>query len=277
MIEIGKVNKLIVARETKSGFYLKDPEGTDEVFLPAAMAPLRLEQNQNLDVFVYLDTQGRPIATDQIPYAQVGEMALMKVEDVQEFGAFFDWGIEKDLLVPGNEQKIKVRPYEEHIVRVCLEEGTNRVFGTTKLGRFLDGQKCDLVEKDRVQIVPAQKTDLGYRVIVDKKYLGMIYHSEIFSEIEIGETYPAIVKKIRKDGLLDLSLQKMGFGNLVQAKDIILERLQESGGELELCDKSDPELIRQLLGMSKKTFKNSIGMLYKERKITIHKNKITLN
>lgn len=277
MIEIGRVNKLIVSRESSSGYYLKeDSDSIDEIFMPPNLGPLNVTVNQELDVFVYLDTQGSLIATDQIPHAVVGEYAIMRVIEVQEFGAFFDWGIDKDLLVPGNEQKVKVRKFEDHIVRVCLEEDTDRVYGTTKLGKYILESDFDIMKDDEVTIVPASKTDLGYRVIINKKFIGMIYDSEIFQDIQIGKEYSANVKKVRDDGLVDISLQVLGIKNMIDSKDVILNYLSHVGGESPLNDKSSPDEIRRILNMSKKTFKGSIGMLFKEKKILISKDGIKL-
>ncbi len=276
MIKVGKVNNLIVNRETKSGYYLIEEQSGDEVFMPPALAPVKVAINDEIDAFVYLDTNGGMVATDQVPYAQVGEYALMKVVDTQDFGAFFDWGIEKDLLVPGNEQKVKVRDFEDHLVRVCIEEDTGRVFGTTKLGNYIEDSDFDIEEGEKVNLVPVRKTDLGYQVIINKKFIGLIYTNEIFEYVQIGTDYSGVVKKIRNDGLVDAALQVQGIQNTVSAKDKILAMLDEGGGKSDLNDKSAPDLIRDRLAMSKKTFKNAIGMLYKERKIIISKDGIEL-
>jgi predicted RNA-binding protein (virulence factor B family) len=276
VIEVGKINNLIINRETKSGYYLIDDASGEEVFMPPAMAPLKMEINQDIKAFVYLDTNGDLIATDQTPYAEVGEYALMKVIDVQDFGAFFDWGIEKDLLVPGNEQKVNVRPHEDHLVRVCIEEETGRVFGTTKVGRYIEESDFDIEENDKVQMVPFHRSELGFSVIINKKFIGMIYANEVFTYVQIGTPYEGVVKKIRNDGLVDCALQVQGIQNVVDAKSTILEMLEENRGKSKLHDKSSPEDIKGRLGMSKKTFKNAIGMLYKERKILISKNGIEL-
>ncbi|MBL6991501.1 MAG: GntR family transcriptional regulator [Bacteriovoracaceae bacterium] len=278
MIEIGKVNSFVVSQKTQSGLYLKESDSNSdaEVFMPSSLAPIRVDIEQNIEAFVYLDSKGDMIATEQIPYAAVGEYALMKVVDTQDFGAFFDWGIEKDLLVPGNEQKTKVIIHEFHLVRVCLEAGTNRVYGTTKLGAHIKESDFDIAEGQKVLIVPAQQTPLGYRVIIDKKFIGMIYSSEIFSNVQIGTSYQGVVKKIREDGLVDAALQVQGIQNLVEAKNKILEMLAANGGQSPLNDKSSPEAIKQTLGMSKKSFKSAVGMLYKERKIVISKTGIKI-
>ncbi len=276
MIEIGKIDEFVVVRDGISGFYLRKPNSEGEVFMPPSMAPTGLEVNQQIRAFVYLDTKANMVATSKLPSAVVGEYALMKVVDVQEFGAFFDWGIEKDLLVPGNEQKVKVKSDEYYIVRVCLEEESDRIYGTTKIGRYIKNSKCDLHAGNKVSIVPAQKSDLGYRVIINKKFIGMIYSNEIYSDIQVGNNYEGVIKKIRSDGLVDVSLQSLGVKNLVDAKNKIIDMLVKGGGKSNLSDKSSPADIKQMLGMSKKTFKNAIGMLYRERKIVINRDGIEL-
>lgn len=278
MIEIGKVNKMIVARETKHGYYListtvdlDDYEEAEEVFLPPSLTHLKVKRGQEITVFVYVDTQNKLIATTEMPFAQVGEYADMRVVAVEEFGAFFDWGIDKDLLVPGNEQKIKVRKHERYLVRVCLEEGTDRVYGTTKLGKYIESSVFDFMEGDKVAIVPVQITDLGYKIVINKKFVGMIYNNEIFREILLNREYEGLVKKIRTDGLVDVVLQAHGIKNLEDSKEKVLKYLKASGGQCDLHDKSSPDEIKKALSMSKNTFKSAIGMLFKEGKIEILK------
>jgi predicted RNA-binding protein (virulence factor B family) len=276
MIEIGKVHNLLVERNATSGFYLKSEDSFDEVLMPELLSPRKTEIGDRLDVFVYLDSNGRLIATSQIPYAQVGEYALLRCIETQEFGSFFDWGIEKDLLVPGNEQKISVKQYENYIVRVCLEEETDRVYGTTKLGQYIESSDFDIAVGDKIKVTAGIESDLGFRVIINKKYIGLIYSNEIFFEVEEGQTYDGVVKKIRDDGLVDAALQVQGIKNLVEAKDKIIENLKTNNGSSPLHDKSSPDAIKGTLGMSKKTFKSAIGMLYKDKKILINKDGIIL-
>lgn len=277
MLHIGKVNQLKVSRKTHNGFFLTDDEKSDEVFMPLDFAPINTNHGHVLDVFIYPNTQGDLVATSELPYAQVGEYALLDVVEVQEFGAFFDFGIDKDLLVPGNEQKIKVRKFESHIVRICKEDGTGRIYGTTKLGKYIEGSDFDIEIGDEVDAQIAQKSELGYRVILNKKFIGLIYQNEVFQKIHIGKSYKVHVKKIRDDGLVDVALQVQGIKNLVDSKDLIIDFLKRNGGSSYLNDKSSPEDIKNFLGMSKKTFKSSIGMLYKDKVITISSDGIKLN
>lgn len=272
-IEIGSINQLTLGEKKADGWSIKD----SEVFMPNFLSEGKLSSGDQVKAFVYLDPDLGPTASMIIPEAVVGEYGFMRVVGTREFGAFFDWGLEKDLLVPGNEQKEKVQPGEAHIVRVCLEADTNRVFGTTKLGKFIENTEFDIKEKQKVSIIAANKTELGYRVIINKKYIGMIYHNEIFKTIYPGEEYTAVVKKLREDGLVDVALQVQGIKNLEQAKDEILKELKRAKGSIALHDKSSPDAIKNALGMSKKTFKSAIGMLYKERHISIYNDRIELN
>ena len=276
MIEIGKMNNLTVVRETESGYYLIDEDSYQEVFLPPALANQKVEKGDKLDVFVYVDTKDKLIATCKVPFAQVGEFASLEVVDVQEFGAFLDLGVEKDLLIPANEQKIKIRSGDRPVVRICLEEGADRVFGTTKFGKYLEKMEFDIQEGDEVSVVPVDVSDLGYRVIINKKYIGLLYQNEVFTAIKFDQPYTAFVKKIRVDGFVDVSLQKQGIKNLDDSKKKILDHLFKFGGISPLHDKSSPEEIREKLGMSKKTFKNSLGMLYKDRMVLLKKDRTEL-
>ncbi len=276
MIELGKMNLLKVISENSSGYYLGTSDSTEEVFLPPAMAKTKYQVDSELTVFVYVDGNGKLLATEKTPHAIVGEYALMRAVDTPHFGAFVDWGIEKDLLVPDDEQKVEIRMGEFHVIRVCLDEVTERVFGSTKLGKFIQASQFDMEVGAKVSITPVQKEELGYRAIISKKFLGMIYHNEIFSQVVIGEPLEGVVKKLRNDGLIDAALQVQGVQNLFDSKDKILDMLSKCGGKSDLHDKSKPEEIREALGISKQSFKNALGMLYRDRKILIKKDGIEL-
>lgn len=276
MIKVGKINHLTVSNENNSGYYLKAADSEEEAFMPPSLGPRGVEVGQELDVFIYLDTSDCLLATTNIPNAVVGEYALMNIVETTHFGAFGNWGISKDLLIPDTEQKEPLKYGEDHIVRVCVDERTERIFGTTKLGKFIQASEFDIVEGDTVDLLVCLKEELGYRCIVNKKFIGMIYHNELFKKVKSGDQFKAVLKKIRVDGLIDCALQVQGFQNLVDSKDVILAYLESAGGKSPLYDKSSPESIKEALGMSKKTFKNSIGMLYKDRKIIISKEGIEL-
>ncbi|RLA61030.1 MAG: hypothetical protein DRQ89_11940 [Epsilonproteobacteria bacterium] len=275
MIEIGKINSLVVSSEVANGFYLSDSDSEDVAFIPRAEAR-DIVEGLEVNVFLYLDKNETVLGTLQVPNALLGEYALMEVVDTTTFGAFFDWGISKDLLVPDTEQKVPIRDGAEHIVRVCMDENTRLLYGTTKLGKYIQASEFDIKESDKVEIVPAVIEELGYRCIINKKYIGMIYHNEIFSEIKLGQPLMGVVKKIRPDGLIDSALQVQGIRNLMNSKEVILSYLESVGGKSPLGDKSAPDDIRMALHMSKQTFKNGIGILYRERKITISKDGIEL-
>lgn len=277
MFQIGKINKLIVSRETGSGYYLRSNDHNGEVFMPPALCPDEINLEDEIDAFIYPDTKGTLIATSETPLAQVGEFAHLRAIDIQDFGAFFDLGISKGLLIPGNEQKIRItREGVYHLVRVCLEEGTDRIFGTTKFGKYIENMSFDVKEGDKVDLFPVDDSDLGYRVIVNKKYLGLIYHTEIFKKVELGTPVEGYVKKVREDGFIDCALQIQGIKNLDNSKRVILNHLFKVGGKSHLHDKSSPDEIQRVLNMSKKTFKSSLGMLYKDKMVLIHKDGIEL-
>ena len=273
MIELGKMNTLVVSSEVDGGYFLNDGDAEDVAFVPRALGP-GIAVGDSVDVFLYLDNNENILGTTQAPNDLLGEYALMEVVDTTTFGAFFDWGISKDLLVPDTEQKTHIRGGEEHIVRVCVDERTRLLFGTTKLGKHIQESEFDFKEGDKVELVPALIEELGYRCIINKKYIGMIYHNEIFSEIKIGQPLMGVIKKIRPDGLVDCALQVQGIRNLMESRDVIINYLESVGGKSPLGDKSDPQDIREALNMSKQTFKNAIGILYKERKINISKDGI---
>lgn len=276
MIELGVVNELEVLKKDQTGFILINPLSDDTAFLPSSSSTKEITVGDRLNVFVYLDNDNNIIASQKLPYAIEGEYGLMTAVESLRIGAFFDWGIKKDLFVPDNEQRERIYEGDQHIIRVCKDERTEKVYGTTKIGKYIKASEFDISVGDRVSIIPAKKEDLGYRSIINKKFIGMIYYNEIFKKIKIGQKVEGVVKKIREDGLVDAALQVQGFQNLVNSKDKILAYLKENGGKSHLHDKSPPGEIREILGMSKQTFKNTIGILYRERKIVITKNGIEL-
>jgi len=276
MIEVGKINDLKVVDENSSGYYLSTDEIEEKAFMPPSLGPKEIKVGDQLKVFIYLDTSDCLLATSNFPSALVGEYAYMRVVETTHFGVFVNWGITKDLLIPDTEQKTPIKMGETHLVRVCKDERTERIFGTTKLGKYIQASEFDINEGDEVDLVPATKEERGYRCVVNKKFVGMIYHNEIFTEVIPGKKTKGVVKKLREDGLVDCALQAQGIKNLVDSKDIILDYLEKNGGKAELHDKSTPETIKAALGMSKQTFKKSIGMLYKDRKILLNKDGIEL-
>jgi len=269
LIEIGKYNDLEILRETSVGLYLGEPDGED-VLLPNKYCPEQYEVGQSLRVFVYPDNEGRKIATTLIPKVLVNEFAFLQVKAVEKVGAFLDWGLDKDLLVPFREQRQRMEKGRWYIVYMYIDEKTDRLVATNKIEQRLDNTALEVSEGDEVELLVMQKTDLGYSAIIENRYKGLIYENEIFRELNIGEQVTGYIKSIRDDNKIDLSLQPQGYK---QARDphteLILRKLMENGGSLPYHDKSPPEEIYEGLGISKKAFKRAVGALYKERKIEI--------
>lgn len=269
MLKIGKYNTLRVARNVDFGAYLQDADG-NEVLLPSRYIVHLLQPGDDLEVFVYKDSEGRPICTTEHPFAQVGEFAYLQVSDVNQTGAFLDWGIMKDLLVPFREQKIRLSRGMVVLVYVYLDDATKRVVASAKIEKFLGNRYPRYKIGDRVKALVYKRTDLGYKAIVDDLFNGMIYENELFAPLEIGEAITAYVKQVRDDGKIDLVLSGSNDGRVDALMDRILERLaNEPDGFLPISDAAAPETIRATFQCSKKDFKKAIGHLYRDRKISI--------
>ena len=275
MIELGRKNNLEILRDTSVGLFLGDEEGND-VLLPNKYVPSEYEIGAKITVFCYLDYDERPVATTLEPDIMLGEFRLLQVAEVNEFGAFMQWGLEKHLLVPFREQRVKMKEGQWYVVHCYLDDRSGRLVASNKLDRFLSNDTIDLKEWEQVDLVVTRQTDLGWEVIVNEKHKGLVYFNEVFKPINIGDVIPGCIKTIRKDNKLDISLQPLGAKVLEPAANKIYEVLVESGGFLGLHDKSAPEEIRDIFQMSKKTFKKGLGTLYKERKIKIESDGISL-
>ncbi len=275
MIRIGEFNELQVERQVEFGFYLTD--GKNEVLLPTKYVPKDIKLGDRIEVFVYTDSEDRPIATTLKPKAAVGEFALFDVVDVTSIGAFLDWGLEKDLFVPFKAQKTKHKKGDRVVAKVVLDERTNRVMGITKISAVLDEYITDLKEGDEVDVIIYDETDLGYNLIVNNKYPGLLYKNDVFDKVKIGDRLKAYVKKFRDDEKMDITLRKPGYSEIIDTIPKILEMLENNGGFLPYNSKSSPEDINRVFKMSKKVFKQAIGGLYKQRKIMIEEDGIRLN
>jgi len=275
MIELGRINNLEILRDTSVGLFLGDEEGND-VLLPNKYVPTIYEIGEKIKVFCYLDYDERPVATTLEPDIMLGEFRLLQVAEVNEFGAFLQWGLEKHLLVPFREQRVKMKEGQWYVVHCYLDGRSGRLVASNKLDKFLSNDTIDLKEWEQVGLVVIRQTDLGWEVIVNERHKGLVYFNEVFKPINIGDVIPGCIKNIRKDNKLDISLQPLGARVLEPAAKKIYEVLVESGGFLGLHDKSAPEEIRNVLQMSKKTFKKGLGTLYKDRKIKIESDGITL-
>ncbi|MCP3929819.1 MAG: GntR family transcriptional regulator [Bacteroidetes bacterium] len=276
MITIGKFNNLEVLREVDFGVYL-DGGPYGDILLPQRYVPVGLEIGQDIEVFVYNDSEDRLIATTLQPLAEVERFAYLKVNDLSTFGAFLDWGLPKDLLVPFREQASPMRQGESYLVYVYLDETTKRIVATNRLNRLLKVKSEGFEVGQEVEIIVAQRTDLGYKVIVNETYWGLIFTNKVFRKIHIGDRLPAYVEQIRLDGKLDIVLQKIGYRQAIpEASQQLLAELKENEGFLPLTDKTAPEKIYATLKMSKKSFKKALGSLYKQKLIQLQEGGIRL-
>jgi len=275
MIALGKYNNLEILRDTTVGLFLGDDEGND-VLLPNKYVPEEFEIGDFIDVFCYLDHEERIVATTLIPFVTINQFQLLQVAEVNEYGAFMDWGLEKHLLVPFREQRNKMQDGQWYVVYCYLDEKTDRLVASNKLDRFLSNDDLTVNALDQVDLVVTRLTDLGWEVIINHKHKGLVYSNEVFKKVSIGDKLKGYIKTIRPDNKIDVSLQPLGYKSLEPAANLIYERLVANGGVLNLHDKSDPEDIKRMLQMSKKTFKKGVGALYKERKIEIKSDSIRL-
>jgi predicted RNA-binding protein (virulence factor B family) len=277
-MEIGIYHELIADKRTPQGWYLIN-EDHEEVLLPNAYVDPDLQKGDALEVFVYLDNEQRPVATTLRPHAIKGEMKMLTCNNITEFGAFFDWGLAKELLVPIPLQDTRIEEEgRKYLVYVMEDPVTRRLVGTTKIQRYLNNRQVDEVLKvgDPVECIVIGSSPLGYRVAVNARFEGLLYKNEVFRKIERGDTFKAYVKKIRDDKGLDLALEAFGYRKVEPGTEKILELLDRKDGFLPLHDKSTPEDIYASLGMSKKVFKKAIGALYKQRIIRIDDKGIRL-
>lgn len=276
MIFIGKKNTLTALRHTSVGMFLGDAYGND-VLLPNKYVPDGLREGDSLEVFVYKDSEDRIVATNLEPALQLNEFAYLRVNSVSRFGAFMDWGLEKDLLVPFQEQAVPLKEGQWATVGLLLDLDTERLVGTCKVNRFLKYDDIDLETGQEVDVLVYERSDLGFNVILDNRYRGLIYANEIFQPLSIGSRVRGYIKNVRDDKSIDVILQKQGYHQVVDAStETILLVLRQNGGFLPLTDSSEPALIYQQLGMSKKTFKKAIGALYRERRIRLETTGIYL-
>jgi uncharacterized protein len=275
MIEPGKYNLLEVVRDTGSGLFLEDKEGND-VLLPGKFIPSETEVGDFLEVFIYRDNEERIIATTQEPLITLYEFACLKVTSVGKYGAFLDYGIDKDLFVPFKEQKLKMIEGKSYLVYMYLDGQTDRLTGSAKIEQFLDNEELPFSTGDEVLITVWKNTELGVNVIVNNKYFGLIYNNELFEKLYVGDVKIAYVHKLREDGKIDIRMEKDGYSKVEPNAQKILDSLSRNDGFLLLNDKSAPEKIKRILGMSKKTFKKSVGALYRKKLILLEEKGIRL-
>ena len=270
---IGKISDLEMVRTSPHGVYLKF--GKEEILMPNKYVPEGLTVGQSVSVFVYKDSEDRLIATNLTPAGLLGDYVALEVVGLAPFGAFMEWGLEKHLLVPNAEMLQKMEVGQKYVVRIMLDYKTERLIGVSKIEDFLKVPD-NLLEGDEVRGIVYKKTDLGFNVVVDSQFIGLVYHNSIFSPIEIGQSIKCYVDKIRTDGKIDLKLRKGGLENIDDDALKFLEYLKLHGGQSTLTDKSTPDEIQEELGLSKKAFKKAIGNLYKRHLIELQPGEIKL-
>ena len=282
MIQIGKYNTLTILRDTKVGLFLgnpeQDPEGIHDILLPNKYVPNEFEIGEELIVFVYLDHEQRPVATTLEPYILLNEFALLRVNYINQVGAFMDWGMEKDILVPFKEQARPMEKGKRYLVYLYMDEKTNRLVASSKTNQFLSNDVLT-VEKgeEEVDLIVSHITEIGINVIINEKHKGLLYKDEVYDDaIRTGDRMRGYIKNIRPDNKIDVSLQIQGYQNIEPNAEKILNELRASRGFLRLNDNSHPEDIKTVLKMSKKTFKKAIGALYRDKVIEIKEDGIYL-
>lgn len=274
-MELGKYNTLKVLKELPQGLYLVDEEG-NEILLPLKYIPEGTDLGDMIDVFVYKDSENRPIATTLTPNIVLDEFALLKVNEVSDIGAFMEWGIAKDLFVPFAEQRIRMEEGRSYICILYYDEESDRLVGSSKYHEFITDEKVSFKHNQEVDLMVADRTELGYNVIINNEFVGLIFFSDVFRKMRYGENIKGYIKNVREDGKIDVSLQKQGYVKVEATLQRILDKLERNKGYLNISDKSDPSVIQEVFGMSKKTFKKAIGALYKQRLIAIKNDGIHL-
>ncbi|GAB2790589.1 hypothetical protein HNQ93_003361 [Hymenobacter luteus] len=274
-MNLGDFNDLEVAREVDFGMYLTSDDG--DLLLPRKYIPAGTRVGDVVRVFVYRDSEDRLIATNLEPYVRVGQFAALTVRDVTPTGAFLDWGLEKDLLLPYRNLRRTLRPGERATVFVYLDDTTDRIVASAKWEWFLSDDPFPGKAGDAADLFVAEETDLGYKVIVDGTHQGLLYHNEVFKPLRLGDVHTGYVRQVRPDGKLDLSLQRPGYDEALAAADTLLAALRQApNGTLPLGDKSEPDDIYRRLGMSKKVFKKALGSLYKQGMVQLEPEKTVL-
>ncbi|WP_127844203.1 CvfB family protein [Psychroflexus aestuariivivens] len=273
MLELGLKHNLTIDRDTPPGLFLKNEAG-DEVLLPNKYKPSHFEIGDKLEVFVYLDFDERPVATTLEPKVMLDEFAYLKCADSNDFGAFLDWGLEKHLFVPHIEQAYKMIPAESYLIFCYLDEETNRLVASSRVNKFVDNSILTVEHFDEVDLIVTNPTDMGFNVIINEIHLGLLYKDEVFQELKTGDRLKGVIKKIRPDNKIDVSLQRPGYRGIEPNAQKILDKLETSEDRfLPIHDKSKPELIYDTVHLSKKAFKKAIGTLYKNRQISIENGK----
>lgn len=274
-IKLGDYNHLTVVKEVDFGIYL-DGGDEGEILLPSRYVPEGVKPGDELDVFIYLDQDERLIATTLTPKAKAGDFAFLEATWTNEYGAFLDWGLMKDLFCPFREQKMRMERGSSYIVYVKVDEDSYRLMASAKVEKYLSAERPQYVHGDEVDLLVWQKTDLGFKVIVDNRFSGLVYQDQVFRYITTGDRLKGYVDHIRQDGKIDITLQPTGHRHTEEFSEVLLNYLKENNGHCDLGDKSPSELIADRFKVSKKTYKKAVGDLYRRRLITIENDGIRL-
>ena len=274
MSEIGQILNLEALKETPQGVYLIS--GNNEILLPNKYVPTDLEMGDMIEVFIYTDSEDRPIATTLDPKIKMNQFAFLKVVDVNQYGAFLDWGMEKDLLLPFSEQHFNVEAGKRYLVYMYKDDVSNRLVATTKFGKFIKNNRIEIKPGNKVDLLVSGETEIGYKVIVNGMHYGMVFKNDLFREIKIGDALAGYLQRIRADNKLDITLNSARLNDVEELANEIYERLLKAKGSLPISDKSSPEEVRKEFEVSKKLFRRALGLLYSERKIKINTTNIEL-
>ena len=275
-LKLGDYNKMTVVKEVDFGMYL-DGGNEGEILLPSRYVPQGCKPGDELNVFLYLDNEERPVATTQTPLAKVGDFAWLEVSWVNEYGAFLNWGLMKDLFCPFREQKMRMEIGNKYIVYVTIDEDSYRMMASAKVEHYFSEEPIPYKSGDEVDLLVWQKTDLGFKVIIDNRYPGLVYEDQVFTHITTGDRMKGYIYNVREDGKIDVTLQPTGRRQTEEFSEVLLQYLKDNGGQCDLGDKSDADAIYNRFGVSKKAYKRAVGDLYKRRLITVEPNGITLN
>lgn len=275
MVQVGQYNTLKVVKKVDFGLYLDGGEA-GEILLPKRFVPKGAKPDDELEVFLYHDGENRLIATTQKPLAKAGDIALLTVVSINNQGAFLDWGLMKDVFLPLSQQTTRIAVGGEYLVKLYIDDRTGRVAATQRVERYLSNDELTVKEKQEVDLLVYQKTDIGYKVIINNQHLGVLHYNEVFRELEYGAKEKGYVKTIREDNKIDVSLGEAGYKKVETEAEKILRLLAENDGYLPYHDKSNPEEIYEFFGISKKVFKMTVGALYKQRKVELTQTGIKL-
>lgn len=268
MVELGKYHKLKINRFVDFGAFL-DAGGEDEILIPEKYLSGDEKEGDHLDVFVYLDSEERPVATTETPTGTVGEFATVTILENTTYGTFADWKVNKHLFIPFQEQRHELTEGHQAVVYIYVDEMTNRIVGSTKVDKFLPEETPAFEPNEAVSLLIYRRTPIGYEAIINQSAIGLLYSSELFEHIAIGDMKEGYIKQIREDGKIDLTLQKMGYEKVSDFSEELIRYIKENDGSIPYNDKSSADEIQSAFGVSKKTFKKAVGKLYKERLVEI--------